>query len=66
MSLQNVSALKESSSGIATDTLLQPDKQNESPDVKFNNNIKEKIQRKSIVICFNKMCRTYYLTPKFV
>jgi hypothetical protein len=40
MSLKNVSALKEPSSGSATDALRQPDQQNESPDVKFNNNFK--------------------------
>jgi len=58
MSLQNISALKDPSSESATDTLRQPDQQNESQDVKFNNNIKEKTQRKSISICFNKMCKT--------
>jgi hypothetical protein len=66
MSLQNVSALKEPSSGNATDTLQQSDQQSDSPDVKFNNNTKEKIQRKSTVICFNKIFKTYHLTPKFV
>jgi hypothetical protein len=35
MSLQNVSAPKEPSSGSATDTLRQPDQQNESPVVKI-------------------------------
>ena len=42
MSLQNVSALKEPSSGSATETMWQPDQQNESPNVKFNINIKER------------------------